>query len=233
MRILVVEDARALARSIAEGLSEEGYSVDLAHDGEEGLHLATEIAYDGIVLDRMLPGLDGLTVLRRLRQGGRRTPVLLLTALGELHDRVAGLDGGADDYLVKPFAFEELVSRVRALVRRGLGQADNRIVLGALELDLGARVASVGGVVLDLTAREFALVELFALSPGKTFSRTAIAEKLYSEEADLDSNVIDVFVGRVRRKLDAAGMAGSDVICTRRGEGYQLDPSAAAAKGKR
>jgi DNA-binding response OmpR family regulator len=214
MRILIVEDARALARSIAEGLTEEGYSVDLSHDGEEGLHLATEVAYDAIVLDRMLPGLDGLTVLRELRGAGRRTPVLLLTALGEVHDRVAGLDGGADDYLVKPFAFEELVSRVRALVRRGLGQAANQIV---------------HGVQLELTAREFALLELLALSPGTTFSRTAIAEKLYSEEADLDSNVIDVFVARLRRKLDAAGLRGSELVRTQRGEGYRLDPAAAVS----
>jgi DNA-binding response OmpR family regulator len=227
MRILIVEDARALARSIAEGLTEEGYSVDLSHDGEEGLHLATEVAYDAIVLDRMLPGLDGLTVLRELRRAGRRTPVLLLTALGEVHDRVAGLDGGADDYLVKPFAFEELVSRVRALVRRGLGQAANQVVLGALGLDLRARTAAVDGVQLELTAREFALLELLALSPGTTFSRTAIAEKLYSEEADLDSNVIDVFVARLRRKLDAAGLRGSELVRTQRGEGYRLDPAAA------
>jgi DNA-binding response OmpR family regulator len=223
MRILVVEDARALARSIAEGLAEEGFSVDVSHDGEEGLHLATEVAYDAIVLDRMLPGLDGLRVLRSLRDAGTPTPVLLLTALGEVHDRVAGLDGGADDYLVKPFAFEELVSRVRALVRRGLGAADNRLVLGRLLVDLKARSAAVDGVPLDLSAREFALLELLALSPGKTFSRTAIAEKLYSEEFDLDSNVIDVFVARLRRKLDSAGLRGADLIRTLRGEGYRLD----------
>jgi two-component system OmpR family response regulator len=227
MRILLVEDARALARSIAEGLSEEGFSVDVAHDGEEGLHLASEIAYDAIVLDRMLPLLDGLEALRRLRAEGARTPVLLLTALGEVHDRVDGLDCGADDYLVKPFAFEELLARVRALVRRSRGHAANELGLGRLRLDLAARVAAVDGHPLDLSAKEFALLELLALEPGRTFSRTAIAERLYDEESDRDSNVIDVFVARVRRKLDAAGLEGAEVIRTLRGAGYRLDPAAA------
>ncbi|HET9594691.1 MAG TPA: response regulator transcription factor [Anaeromyxobacteraceae bacterium] len=229
MRILVVEDARALGQSIAQGLREEGFSVDLVHDGEDGLHLATEIAYDVIVLDRMLPGLDGLTVLRRLRERGAATQVLLLTALGELHDRVAGLDGGADDYLVKPFAFGELLARVRALLRRSRGQPRNEVTIGRLRLDLGAREAAVDGGPLDLTAREFALLELLALEPRRTFSRTAIVEKLYEEEGDRDSNVIDVFVARLRRKLDAAGLAGADVVRTLRGSGYRFDPEAAGA----
>ena len=152
MRILVVEDTKALARSIAQGLTEEGYSVDVAGDGEEGLHLAAEVAYDAIVLDRMLPRLDGLSALRQLREHGVATPVLVLTALGELHDRLAGLDGGADDYLVKPFAFDELLARVRALLRRSRGQARNVVAVGRLKLDLAARVASVDGSPLDLTA---------------------------------------------------------------------------------
>jgi two-component system OmpR family response regulator len=227
MRILLVEDARPLARSIAEGLSEEGFSVDVAHDGEEGLHLASEIAYDAIVLDRMLPLLDGLGVLRRLRAAGRRTPVLLLTALGEVHDRVEGLDGGGDDYLVKPFAFDELLARLRALVRRDHGLAQNELELGRLRLDLAARTASVDARPLDLSAKEFALLELLALEPGTTFSRTAIAARLYDEESDRDSNVIDVFVARVRRKLDAAGLGGAEVIRTVRGAGYRLDRAAA------
>jgi DNA-binding response OmpR family regulator len=228
MRILVVEDTKPLAQAIAQGLAEEGFSVDVAADGEEGLHLATEIAYDAVVLDRMLPRLDGLSMLRQLRERGRRTPVLVLTALGELHDRIAGLDGGADDYLVKPFAFDELLARVRALLRRSRGQARNQISLGRLELDLAARAAAVDGRPLDLTAREFALLELLALEPGRTFSRTAIAEKLYDDASDLDSNVIDVFVARLRRKLDAAGLPGADLVRTQRGAGYRLDPSAAA-----
>jgi two-component system response regulator PhoP len=176
----------------------------------------------------MLPRLDGLSMLGQLRERGVRTPVLVLTALGELHDRIAGLDGGADDYLVKPFAFDELLARVRALLRRSRGQARNQVSLGRLQLDLAARAASVDGRPLDLTAREFALLELLALEPGRTFSRTAIAEKLYDEETDLDSNVIDVFVARLRRKLDAAGLSGADVVRTQRGSGYRLDASAAA-----
>jgi two-component system, OmpR family, response regulator len=227
MRILVVEDTKELARSLAQGLTEEGFSVDVSGDGEEGLHLATEIAYDAVVLDRMLPRLDGLSMLRRLRERGVRTPVLALTALGELHDRIAGLDGGADDYLVKPFAFDELLARLRALLRRSRGQARNEVALGRLKLDLAARVAAVDGRPLDLTAREFALLELLALEPGRTFSRTAIAEKLYDEESDRDSNVIDVFVARLRKKLDAAGLPGAEVVRTQRGAGYRLDPSAA------
>ena len=227
MRILLVEDAKALARSIAQGLAEEGFSVDVAGDGEEGLHFATEVAYDAIVLDRMLPVLDGLSVLRRLRERGVGTPVLLLTALGELQDRVEGLDGGADDYLVKPFAFDELLARLRALLRRSRGQASNQVDLGRLRLDLAARTAAVDGRPLDLTAREFALLELLALEPGRTFSRTAIAEKIYDEESDRDSNVIDVFVARLRRKLDLAGLPGAEVVRTQRGAGYRLDPAAA------
>jgi DNA-binding response OmpR family regulator len=229
MRILVVEDARPLARSIADGLAEEGFSVDVAHDGEVGLHLASEIAYDAIVLDRMLPVLDGLTLLRRLRDAGRRTPVLLLTALGEVHDRVEGLAGGGDDYLVKPFAFDELLARVRALVRRSHGQARNEVDVGRLRVDLAARVAAVDGRRLELSAREFSLLELLALDPGRAFTRTAIAERLYDEESDLESNVIDVFVARLRRKLDAAGLRGGDVLRTVRGVGYRLDPDAARA----
>jgi two-component system OmpR family response regulator len=227
MRILLVEDAKALARSIAQGLAEEGLSVDVAGDGEEGLHFATEVAYDAIVLDRMLPVLDGLSMLRRLRERGVGTPVLLLTALGELQDRVEGLDGGADDYLVKPFAFDELLARLRALLRRSRGQASNQVDLGRLRLDLAARTAAVDGRPLDLTAREFALLELLALEPGRTFSRTAIAEKIYDEESDRDSNVIDVFVARLRRKLDLAGLPGAELVRTQRGAGYRLDPAAA------
>ena len=231
MRLLIVEDARSLARSLAAGLSEEGFTVDVSHDGEEGLHLATELRFDAIVLDRMLPGLDGLALLARLRARGDRTPVLLLTALGQVQDRVDGLDGGADDYLVKPFAFEELLARVRALVRRSRGHATNQVDLGRLRLDLAARLASVDGAVLELSAKEFQLLELLALERGKTFSRTEIAGKLYAEERDPDSNVIDVFVARLRRKLDAAGLDGAGLILTMRGAGYRLAPEGPARPG--
>jgi two-component system OmpR family response regulator len=229
MRILVVEDYAPLASSIVGALREAGWAADHAADGEEAVTFAEASRYDAIVLDLMLPKLGGLEVLAKLRAKGNDSAVLILTARDGVGDRVQGLDTGADDYLVKPFAFEELVSRVRALVRRGLGQAANQVVLGALCLDLRARTAAVDGVQLELTAREFALLELLALSPGTTFSRTAIAEKLYSEEADLDSNVIDVFVARLRRKLDAAGLRGSELVRTQRGEGYRLDPAAAVS----
>lgn len=225
MRVLLVEDTPALARSLAQGLEEEGYSVDLATNGEDGLHLASEIAFDAIILDRMLPRLDGLTVLRRLRAAGRRTPVLLLTALGEVDDRVSGLDAGADDYLVKPFAFAELLARLRALVRRDHGQASNLLAFGRLALDLGARSALVDGRPLTLTAREFSVLELLALNVGQTLSRTRIAERIYDEGSDRDSNVIDVFIGRLRKKLDAAGLPGAALLKTQRGEGYRLDPT--------
>ncbi len=227
MRILIVEDTAALARSLAQGLSEEGFAVDVAGDGEEGLHFASEIPYDAIVLDRMLPRLDGLSMLRRARERGVRAPVLLLTALGEVQDRVDGLDGGADDYLVKPFAFDELLARLRALLRRHRGQARNLVEVGRLRLDLSARAAAVDGQPLELTAREFSLLELLSLEPDTTFSRSAIAERLYSEESDLDSNVIDVFVGRLRKKLEAAGLPGAELIRTQRGAGYRLDPTVA------
>lgn len=223
MRVLVVEDARTLARSLQQGLGEEGFTVDVAHDGEDGLHLASEIAYDAIVLDRMLPSKDGLTLLRELRARGVGTPVLLLTALGEVEDRVEGLEGGADDYLVKPFAFSELVARLRVLLRRGHGHTTNRIEIGALALDLSGRRASVNGLPLDLTAKELAILELLALHPGETLTRTSIAEALYSEDDDRDSNVIDVFVARLRRKLTAAGVDGATAVATVRGIGYRLD----------
>lgn len=225
MRVLLVEDTVALARSLCQGLEEEGYSVDLAYNGEDGLHLASEINYDAIVLDRMLPRLDGLTVLRRLRAAGRRTPVLLLTALGEVDDRVGGLDAGADDYLVKPFAFAELLARLRALVRRDHGQASNRLELGRLVLDLGARSAQVDGRPLSLTARELSVLELLALNAGQTLTRTRIAERIYDEGSERDSNVIDVFIGRLRKKLEAVGLPGAELLKTQRGEGYRLDPS--------
>jgi two-component system response regulator PhoP len=152
--------------------------------------------------------------------------VLLLTALGEVHDRVEGLDAGADDYLVKPFAFEELLARVRALLRREFGQSSNTVAVGPLVLDLSSHTATANGAPLTLTAREFAVLELFVLKPGVTWSRTQLAEHIYNEELERDSNVIDVFVARLRRKLEAAGLPGSALIITQRGVGYRFDPNA-------
>ena len=229
MRLLLAEDTVALAKSVAQGLTEEGYSVDVVGDGESALHLATEVRFDGIVLDRMLPLMDGISVLRALRERNVKTPVLLLTALGELHDRVEGLDAGADDYLVKPFAFAELLARLRALLRREFGQSSNTVAVGPLVLDLASHTATANGLPLTLTAREFAVLELFVLKPGVTWSRTELAEHLYSEELERDSNVIDVFVARLRRKLEAAGLPGSALILTQRGVGYRFDRGAVGA----
>lgn len=226
MRLLVVEDQPALARSIAQGLREEGFAVDVSGDGEEALHLGSEIAYDAIVLDRMLPSMDGLSVLRQLRARRVKTPVLLLTALGEVHDRVDGLQGGADDYLVKPFAFAELLARLQALTRRSGGHASNRLELGRLGIDLDARRATLDGRPLELTSREFGLLRALAMKPGVTLSRTQLAERLYEEDDDKESNVIEVFVARLRRKLDAAGLDGGALVRTVRGEGYRFEPPA-------
>jgi two-component system response regulator PhoP len=226
MRLLLAEDTPALARSLATGLREEGYTVDVVGDGESALHLATELTFDVIVLDRMMPKLDGVAVLQALRRKGVRTPVLLLTALGEVHHRVDGLNAGADDYLVKPFAFEELLARLRALVRREFGQAHDVVSVGPLTLDLAGRTATAHGRPLELTARELAVLELFVMKPGVTWSRTQLAEHLYDEDTERDSNVIDVFIARLRKKLDAAGLPGSALITTQRGLGYRFDPTA-------
>jgi DNA-binding response OmpR family regulator len=223
MRLLLAEDTPALAKSLGVGLTEEGYTVDVVGDGESALHLATELHFDVIVLDRMMPKLDGLGVLRGLRARGVKSPVLLLTALGEVKDRVDGLNAGADDYLVKPFAFEELVARLKALVRREFGQTTNTVTVGALVLDVGSHSASVNGVRLELTAREYGVLELFVMKPGVTWSRSQLAEHLYNEETERDSNVIDVFVARLRRKLDAV-LPGNTLITTQRGVGYRFDP---------
>ena len=229
MRLLLAEDTVALAKSVAQGLTEEGFTVDVVGDGESALHLATEVAFDVIVLDRMMPAGDGLSVLKALRKKNISTPVLLLTALGEVHDRVDGLEAGADDYLVKPFAFAELLARVRALVRRSKGTSSNVVTFGALSLDLGARLASVRGVALELTSSEYSLLELLVLQPNTTWSRTRLVEHLYNEASDRDSNVIDVFVARLRKKLDAAGLHGAECITTQRGAGYRFDPAAVPA----
>lgn len=226
MRLLLAEDTEALAKSLAQGLTEEGFTVDVVGDGVSALHLASEVRFDVIVLDRMMPELDGLSALRELRKRGVKTPVLLLTALGEVHDRVGGLDAGGDDYLVKPFAFAELLARLRALLRREHGQTSNTVVVGPLVLDLAGRSATVRGQALELTAREYTVLELFVMKPGVTWSRSELAEHLYNEDAERDSNVIDVFVARLRRKLDAAGLPGSELIRTQRGAGYRFEPEA-------
>jgi two-component system OmpR family response regulator len=216
MRVLVIEDEPELLRALAQALREDGYAVDEAADGEDGLFKATSWDYDAIVLDLLLPRKDGWEVLAGLRRQ-RKTPVLILTARDAVADRVRGLDAGADDYLVKPFDLAEMLARLRALIRRAAGQADPAIVVGDVIIDPRARTVTCGGVPVALTAREYALVELLALHRGRLVSRTAIYEHLFDENDDSLSNLIDVHVSNVRKKL------GKDFITTRRGQGYVID----------
>lgn len=216
MRILVVEDEPRLLRSVSKALREEGYAVDAAETGDEGLFKATTYDYNAIVLDVMLPGLDGWSVLERLRQS-KRTPVLMLTARDAPRDRVRGLDTGADDYLIKPFDLTELFARLRALIRRAAGEARVRIEVGGLLVDLAARSVSQDGVAIALTAREYAIFEYLVLHRGGVISRTTLYEHLFDETDDSLSNVIDVHIFSLRKKL------GRELISTRRGQGYCIE----------
>lgn len=220
MRILLIEDYGPLRKSVAQGLRETGYAVDTAGDGEEGLWYASANDYDAIILDLMLPKLDGLTILRRLRKEGNAVHVLILTARDSLEDRVRGLNLGADDYLVKPFAFDELVARVRALVRRRYAAKEPVLRVADLEVDTLARRVRRGGQAIDLTAREYALLEFLAARAGRPVSRTEIWDHLYDFAAEPRSNVINVYVGRLRRKLESGGRPR--ILHTRRGMGYVL-----------
>jgi heavy metal response regulator len=223
MRLLVVEDELKLAAYLRKGLTEEGFVVDVAHNGVDGLHLAMECDYDLLVLDAMLPGIDGLGVLAALRQS-KQTPVLMLTARVRVEDRVKGLQSGADDYLVKPFAFSELVARVQALLRRGSPRpADGATVLALadLEVDLLRRKASRAGHRLELTAKEFNLLVLLLRRQGEVLSRTEIAEQVWDMNFDSATNVIDVAIRRLRGKLDAPFERA--LLHTARGMGYVLE----------
>jgi two-component system, OmpR family, response regulator len=223
MRVLVVEDEVRLALLLKRGLEEEGYAVDTSGDGAEALWHATETEYDAIVLDIMLPGMDGLEVTRRLRAQRRWTPVLLLTARDAIDDRVVGLDAGADDYLVKPFSFAELAARVRALVRRGRVERPTVLEVADLRLDPARRRAWRGEVELDLSPKEFALLELFLSHPGEVLTRTRILEHVWDFAYDPSSNVVDQYIGYLRRKIDRP--FGRDDLETVRGAGYRLrDP---------
>jgi two-component system, OmpR family, response regulator len=222
VRVLVIEDEPDLRRALVQSLREEGYAADQAADGAEGLFKATGCDYEAVVLDLMLPGMDGLEVLRRLRLG-RKTPVLILTARDGVGDRVRGLDAGADDYLVKPFALSELLARLRALIRRSAGQADPALRVGDVTIDTATRTVTRSGRPVPLTAREYALVELLALRRGKLITRTVIYDQLFGDDDDTLSNVVEVHVSHIRKKL------GKDFIQTRRGQGYLVDGSEAAA----
>jgi two-component system OmpR family response regulator len=217
MRVLVVEDEPDLARALARSLAEAGFAVDVAADGEDGLFRMREIPYDAVVLDLMLPRLDGWSVLDAARGDGIRLPILVLTARDQLADRVRGLNLGADDYLVKPFATSELVARLHALIRRSYGSPAATLRIGDLVIDVAARQVSRDGSPIELTAREFAILELLSRSRGAVVARATIYEHIYDDETDVLSNVIDVHVAALRRKL------GPDLIRTRRGEGYLID----------
>ncbi len=222
MRLLLVEDEPALREPLREGLAEAGYAVDVADNGRDALHLGLHEPFDAVVLDLGLPQLDGLSVLRRWREAGRTMPVLILTARDGWHEKVTGIDAGADDYLTKPFHHEELLARVRALIRRAQGLASPLLQHGALALDTRSGRVSVNGQPVVLTAHEFRLLAYLMHRPGTVVSRSELTEHLYAQDFDRDSNTIEVFVGRLRRKLPP------DTIETVRGLGYRLGAPAAA-----
>jgi two-component system OmpR family response regulator len=216
MRILVVEDDTNLNRQLKEALTEAGYAVDVAFDGEEGHFLGDTEPYDAVVLDIGLPQMDGLSVLEEWRRAGKTTPVLLLTARDRWSDKVQGIDAGADDYVAKPFHMEEVLARLRALVRRAAGLASNEIVAGSVRLDSRSGKVTVDGQSVKLTSHELRLLSYLMHHKGKVISRTELTEHLYDQDFDRDSNTIEVFVGRLRKKLP------EDCIQTVRGLGYQI-----------
>ncbi|HEX2603375.1 MAG TPA: heavy metal response regulator transcription factor [Oxalicibacterium sp.] len=223
MRILVVEDEPKAGEYLRSGLTESGYVVDLARNGVDGLHLALEMQYDLIVLDVMLPQMDGWQVLQRLREASD-TPVLFLTARGELEDRLKGLDLGADDYLVKPFSFAELVARIRTLLRRGPPRAENLLTIADLQIDVLRRRVTRGGNKIVLTNKEFALLHFFVTHQGEVLSRSLIASRVWDMNFDSDTNVVDVAVRRLRQKIDEP--FAQRLIHTVRGIGYRCETPA-------
>jgi len=226
MRILLVEDEPGAAHMVAKGLREEAYAVDVATDGEAAIFQASTTDYDAVVLDVMLPKLSGIAVCRTLRDAGCAVPILMVTARDAVESRIEGLDSGADDYLVKPFDFGELLARVRALIRRGRQPLlPAQLHAGPITLDTRTRQVRVGTRELTLTAKEYALLEYLVRHAGEVVGRSDIAEHVWDDQYDPMSNVVDVYVQRLRRKLDDHG--GASLIRTRRGEGYQLDVAAA------
>ena len=220
MHVLVVEDEVKMAALVRRGLSEQGLSADIAGSGEEAVEMARACDYDAIVLDVMLPGVDGFETCRRLRRGGVWSPVLMLTARGALEDRIAGLDGGADDYLTKPFSFAELLARLRALVRRGQSERPTIVEVGELRLDPAARQVWRGEREIELSAKEFALLEVFMRNPGHVLSRAFLLDQVWEYDYELRSNVIEVYIRYLRRKIDVPFDVTS--LETVRGAGYRL-----------
>jgi two-component system copper resistance phosphate regulon response regulator CusR len=228
MRILVVEDQRNVARVVAKGLREQGYAVDVSYDGAEASERLELETYDLAILDLMLPGLDGIEVCRRLRERGATTPVLMLTARDDKASRIEGLDTGADDYLTKPFDFDELLARVRALLRRAPVYVPSSLVIGDLVLDATRHVATRAGRPVELTAKEFSVLEYLMRNPGRIVSREELSAHVWDERFDPFSNVIEVYIGRLRKKID--GESDVKLIHTRRGAGYLLEPRAGVAE---
>jgi two-component system, OmpR family, response regulator len=220
MRVLIVEDERKTASFVRKALQEEGFAVDVCHDGNDALAAASATPFDGIVLDIMLPGRDGLSVLRQLRERGNATPVLLLSARGELNERVEGLDAGADDYLPKPFELAELVARVRALTRRGSDHKSNLVRVADLTLDRLKHCAHRSGAEIELTAREYRLLEFLMCSAGRICGRMAILDKVWDYDFDPGTNLVDVYIKRLREKIDAE--FEPKLLHTVRGVGYVL-----------
>lgn len=230
MRLLLVEDDVRIARFVAKGLREQSYAVDVAVSGEEALYQAAINTYDLVVLDVMIPAPDGFAVCRELRKSGQRMPILMLTARDAVEDRISGLDHGADDYLTKPFEFRELLARLRALLRRTGGLQPAQLAVADLVVDTAGQNVSRGGRVISLTAKEYALIEFLARNAGRVVGRSEIAEHVWDEEFDPFSNLIEVYVNRVRRKIDAGSV--KPLLHTRRGSGYVLSPTNEASESK-
>ncbi len=218
MRLLYVEDDPRLARNVKRGLEEEGFAVDISVDGEDGLFMALNCPYDVAILDRMLPKMEGLEVLAALRKAGNKTPVLVLTALGEAGEKIAGLDTGADDYLAKPFAFDELVARLRALIRRAGGHSSNTLELGEVRFDLNRHEVLYKNQQLTFTATEFSLLEYLFVHQEEVISKTMLTEHVFDDNFDRDSNLIEVHIHNLRKKLKDCG--SKPLIHTVRGVGY-------------
>ncbi|MGC8503042.1 response regulator [Desulfurella sp.] len=220
MRILIVEDEKTLANLIKQGFEEEGFAVDVAYDGEDGLFFAQNNIYDCIVLDIMLPVIDGITILKKLREQNNSTPVIMLTAKDTIKDKVLGLDSGSDDYLTKPFSFEELLSRTKAIIRRRYATSSPIVKIVDLEIDTAKKTVKRANIQIELSAKEYALLEYLAANKNKVIDRTTIIEHLYNEDFELDSNIIDVFINRIRNKIDRN--FDKKLIHTIRGMGYAL-----------
>ena len=220
MRILVIEDERNLREQLVTRLKQQGYAVDAASDGEDGLFMATEYPFDAAVIDLGLPKLSGIDVIKQLRASGYVLPILILTARSRWQEKVEGLEAGGDDYLAKPFHFEELLARLRALIRRAAGSGGSEIVCGPVTLDTSKQVVVADGKQLELTAYEYKVLEYMMLHAGEVISKTVLTEHIYDQDFDLDSNVIEVFIGRLRKKLDPGNQ--HKPIETLRGRGYRF-----------